>query len=117
MEGQERERNDAMFQDIFSILLVEKCPPCTMFDVYLVLGVWLHHQAEIDLGLELLQGEICQGHAVPAVHVLVLVLDRSVNYQQAVVVHKNAAAGRAFALTVVFGRREDREHLTTIAHR
>lgn len=77
----------------------------------LIIGVGLHDQAQIDLRLELLQCEVCERNAIPAVDVLVLVLDRSVNDEEAVEVHQDAAASRAFALTMVFRRRENGKHL------
>lgn len=76
-----------------------------------VLGVGLNHEAQIDLRLELLQGEICERHAVPAVDVLVLVLCRSVYYQEAVEIHQDAAASSPLALAVILGCRKDGKYL------
>lgn len=83
----------------------------------LLVRVGLHDQAQIGLRLELLQGEVCQRHAIPAVDVLVLVLHRSVYDEESVEVHQNAAACGPFALAVVLRRREDGEYLRCVPNK
>lgn len=85
--------------------------PLVVVSHLLLVRVGLHDQAQIGLRLELLQGEVCERHAVSAVDVLVLVLDRSVYDEEAVEVHEDAAARGALALAVVLRRREDGEYL------
>lgn len=82
-----------------------------LFHYLFILGVGLNHEAQIDLRLELLQGEICERHAVPAVDILVLVFCRSVDDQEAVEIHQDAAASSPLALAVILRCRKDREHL------
>lgn len=76
-----------------------------------VLGVGLHHEAQINLRLQLLKGEIRKRHAIPAMNILVLVLCRSVDDQESVKIHQDAAASGPFALAVVLRRRKDGKHL------
>lgn len=85
--------------------------------LFIVLGIVIFrdHEAEVHLRLELLQAEVRQRHAVPPVHVFVLVLRRPVDHQQAVQVHQDAAAGRPLPLPVVLGRRENGEDLGPLA--